>query len=187
MKDRIEDMGFLKGVGIIFGFGFLIGIGVFLGLREGLSEYTNWFFETILVNLESYEIEEGQLLLQVLSSRFRTFFLLVVLGVSILGIPSILFFLIYKGFMSGFLMGSLWVKFAGKGILIGLMSGFPQILIYAPVILGILHKNYYMGVQGLKKKLFLEQLPSIIILALLLLIGCFMEAYINSWIMKIIL
>ena len=54
-------------------------------------------------------------------------------------------------------------------------------------MVSVLHKNYYMGIHGLKKKLFLEQLPSIAVLAFILLAGCVSEAYINARIMRYIL
>ena len=39
MKDRIENIGFLKGVALLFAIGFLLGVGLFLGFKENLAEY----------------------------------------------------------------------------------------------------------------------------------------------------
>lgn len=187
MKEKIEKMGFLKGVIILFVLGFLIGIGISLGFQKYFAEYICVFYDNLIENLTVYEIEQGQLFKKVILTEFRSFFLLVLFGISILGIPYLIVFLIYKGFISGFLFGSMLMKFGGKGILLGIVYGFPQVLFYVPVMIAIIHKNYYIGIQGLKKKLFWEQLPSIVVLMGILLIGCASEAYINSWIFKKIL
>ena len=184
MKNKMVEMGFLKGIMMLFLVGFLIGIGVMLGFREYLSDYIYGFYDTLFDNLSIYEIEHGLLLKQVLASRFKTFFLLILLGVSILGIPSLVLFPVYKGFLCGFLFGSMLIRFSWKGLLLGLFYGFPQSVFYLPVLIAILHKNYCIGIQGLKKKLFLEQLPSSAMLVVILLIGCVAETYINSWIMN---
>ncbi len=187
MKDRVENMGFLKGVILLFGFGFFVGIGIFLGFRDNLSQYTNIFYDNMIENITSYEIEYRLLLKNVIVTEFRSFFLLILFGISILGIPALVLFPIYKGFISGFLLGTMVGRFSWKGLLLGSLYGFPQMFFYIPVMIAVLHKNYCIGIQGLKKKLFLEQLPSIALLACILLAGCVTEAYINAWIMRYIL
>ena len=184
MKKKMEQVGFLRGMLLLFFAGFLLGLGFLFGFRDSLTGYIHSFYGGICSNLAIYEIEEWQLFLQVAGTELGCFLLLVLFGISILGIPVLVLFPLYKGFIGGALCGSLVIEFSGKGILAGLVYGFPQQLLYIPVLLAVLHKNYIIGLQGLKKKLFLEQLPSIVILAMLLLVGCFTEAYINSWIMK---
>ena len=187
MKDRIENIGFLKGVALLFAIGFLLGVGLFLGFKEKLAEYSNQFYNNVIENITNYEIEYKVLLKNVIQTEFRSFFLLLLFGISILSIPALIVFPIYKGFIGGFLLSSMFCKFSWKALLIGSLYGFPQILFYLPVMVSVLHKNYYMGIHGLKKKLFLEQLPSIAVLAFILLAGCVSEAYINARIMRYIL
>ena len=187
MKNQIENMGFLKGITLLFVIGFLLGVGVFAGLKEHLAEYTNRFYKNVIENITNYEIEYKILLRSVIGTEFRGFFLLILFGISILSIPSLIIFPVYKGFISGFLLSTMICKFSWKGLLLGILYGFPQMLFYIPVIVAVLHKNYYIGIHGLKKKLFLEQLPSIAILACILLVGCVSEAYINARIMRYIL
>lgn len=184
MKEKIGQFGFLKGVIILFLIGFLLGIGVFMGLREQLSPYTGSFYDTLIANLAACQIESGELLKKVLLKKYRSFFLAALFGISLLGLPYLIVFLIYKGFAGGFLLGSMLVKFGGRGLLLGLLYGFPQMLFYAPVMLAMLYKNYAIGGYGLKKKLLWEQLPSIGILAGILLLGCLSETYVNAWILK---
>lgn len=184
MNEKIEKLGFLKGVILLFALGFFLGVGIFFGFREQLSEHTAVFYDNLIQNLSEYDVEHEELLKTVVVKEFRSFFLLLLFGISILGIPYLACFLVYKGFIGGFILGSLLVKFGARGIFLGVFYGFPQIIFYVPVFLALIHKNYYIGINGLKKKLFWEQLPSMGILLVILFIGCFFEAYLNAWILK---
>ncbi len=187
MKEKMEQTGFVKGVLLVLFLGFLIGIGIFFGFRELLAEHIAVFYDTLISNLTEYELEQEILFKKIITKNVQSFFLMALFGISILGIPYIICFLISKGILGGFLLGSMLLRFGGKGILAGILYGFPQMIFYAPVMYAMMHKSYYMGVNGLKKKLLWEQVPSVFILLGILLVGCFLEAYVNSWILKKVL
>ena len=187
MKAKAEELGFLKGVILLYLLGFVIGFGIFLGFQEKLTDGVYGFYADLIYNLEHYEISSIELLKKVIVTEFQSFFLLALFGISILGIPYIFCFLVGNGVLGGFLLGSMLITFGSKGILVSVLYGFPQVFLYVPVKLAMIHKSYDMGMYGLKKKLLLEQIPSVIILLGILLAGCFMEAYVNTWILKKIL
>ncbi len=184
MKENMEQMGFLKGVLIVFFVGFLIGIFLVVGLREYLGEYLDVFYSNFISNLGKYELEYGVLWKKVVKKRVESFFLMGVFGISILGIPYVVCFLIWKGIFLGFLFGSMIVQFGGKGVVIGILYGFPQMIFYVPVMYAMMHKDYCMGVNGLKKKVLWEELPSVVVLLVILLVGCVLEVYVNTWVLK---
>lgn len=183
----LDKVGFWKFILLLFLFGFFIGaIGAVISKNYFHSEVES-FFEQVVYNLRMCQMEYGQFLIEVLIKEFSSYFLLLLFCISILGIPYIIWYLIYKGALWGFFAGNAILQFGAKGIVVGLLYGFPHWLLLIPVIAATLHKGYYISINGPKKKAFTEQIPSILILMVILLLGCLLEAFVNARILKYIL
>lgn len=184
MKENLKQMGFLKGVLTVFFIGFLVGVILFICFREQIAQYLDVFYNNFIANLLEYELNYRILLKKVIEKRVQSFLLLAIFGISVLGIFYVICFLACKGFFLGFLLASMVFQFGGKGILLGVLYGFPHIFFYAPVMYSMMYKAYCMELNGLKKKAIWQEIPVVILLLVVLLIGCVSETYVNTWIMK---
>ena len=184
MKENIKQMGFLKGVLTIFLIGFLIGVIIFICFREQISQYLEVFYNNFVSNLLEYELNYPIFLKKVIAKRVQSFLLMAIFGISVLGIFYVICFLTWKGFFLGFLLASMIFQFGVKGILLGVLYGFPHIFFYLPVMYSMMYKAYCMELNGLKKKEMWRELPVVILLLAILLIGCVLETYVNTWVLK---
>lgn len=183
----LEKVGFFKFILLLFIAGFLIGIFISIGFRNYYFTEIKNYYEEVVYNLKACEIEYTRFFGEVVIKEFSSYFLLILFCISILGIPYILWYLIYKGILWGIFMGISVIQYGIKGVAVGLLYGFPHWIFLIPVIAATLHKGYYISVNGPKKKAFTEQIPSIFILMGLLLVGCFLEAFVNARLLKQIL
>lgn len=180
----LEKIGFFKFILLLFLVGFLIGIFISIGFHNYFFTDMKDFYDEVIYNLKACEIEYGRLFWEIVVKEFGSYFLLLLFCISILGIPYIIWYLIYKGILWGVFMGMAVFLYGIKGVLAGLVYGFPHWIFIVPVLAATLHKGYYMSINGPKKKAFTEQIPSICVLMGILLIGCLLEAFVNARILK---
>lgn len=177
----------------------LIIIGLFSGILfanifqpfyyDRMINYHNVIFTDIVRE----NIDYPGLFLYVLGKNYREFIVFWLLTVTILGIPYMILKLITFGFSTGFFISSIAMQYGLKGIILILAYIFPHGLIYIPVIILSLYKGYglsrtiyydnrnHMGIiiKQLKSYIFL-----LIFLAVLILLGSFLEAYVGSFFLK---
>lgn len=177
----------------------IVIIGLFLGVLfanmfqsfyyERMMNYNNVIFSEIVKE----EINYSGLFFYVLKENYEEFIVFWLLSITILGIPYMILRLIYLGFSVGFFISAIAMQYGFKGILLILAYEFPHGLIYIPVILLSLYKGF-----GLCKTIYydnrnvsgtiISQLKSYILLfvflAVLLLLGSFLEAYVGSFFLK---
>lgn len=183
----------------------IIGI-LFLGIFAGVifaNLFRTEFFqqaETIdsafMVKIKEMNIEYVKLLQFVLIHILKPYALIWIFSITILGIPYIGYFIIKQGFSIGFVISVLTMNYGIKGIILFLSYIFPQYIIYIPVFTLVIYRAYnlncnmyFTGKDSIKskKKLVLEKIPLIILLTIFIIIGCLIETYINSFILKNIL
>ena len=187
ISNFLDRIGFLKFILLLFLSGFFVGIAGSVISRNYVQKEMKSFFEQVVYNLRMCQIEYGDFFVNVVIREFSSFFLLLLFCISILAIPYIIWYLIYKGALWGFFMGNAVLQYGIRGIVAGLLYGFPHWLLLIPVITAMIHKGYYISVNGPKKKAFTEQIPSIIILMVILMLCCLLEAFVNARILKYIL
>ncbi len=178
---------------IIFFIGLIVGTifaNIFRTLYINEINIVNDYFSNKLVNMD---IEYGSLLKYILFSRIKYFIILWLFSITILGLPVIFIYLIYSGFLVGFIISISTMKYGIMGILLFIVYLFPHGIIYIPVIAISIQRAfimckrmYYMknGVKVNKKNIILEYLFTIILLLVMIIIGCFIETYINSNILQ---
>lgn len=185
----------------------LLLIGIVLGTvaanilqRFYLSdlETINRYFGT---NVNLIKINYGSLMKYIITNRLKEFILIWISCCMVFGMPLLSLLITYKGICIGFALSSSILCYGFKGILVYLVYIFPQCIIYIPVYILTVKKGYDLcetlyfsskiSYKG-KKSVASEYVPIILILLLFIGIGCIVETYINSalvrnvmgWIMK---
>lgn len=166
----------------------LFGIGIFAGIFLARSVYQscpaeiNCFFKQIAENMADGEREYSVLFQQIMGKQLKSIGLLLVFSISVLSLPYIGGFLLYKGCVAGFLFGSVLLQFGAKGLLLAVSLFFPHCFLYMPAYFSVLNKGYRFGMAGSQKEL-IKELPAVFASLALLLTGCILEAYGNTWIL----
>lgn len=193
LKLKLQQMNVIQISILLIIIGLLIGV-LFANLFQTfyydlIINYNNIIFTDIVRE----NIDYSGLFLYILGKNYREFIVFWLLSVTILGIPYMALKLIYFGFSTGFFISWVAMQYGFKGILLILAYLFPHGLIYIPVIIlclyrgyglskGIYYDNrYYMGsiIKELKSYIFL-----FVFLAVLILLGSFLEAYVGSFLLK---
>lgn len=154
-----------------------------------MLNYENSVFSDITTN----EIDYPGLFRYVLVKNFGEFIVFWLLCITILGIPYMAYKIISFGFFTGFFISAVSVQYGMKGILLILAYVFPHGLIYLPIMIMSLYKGFELcrsiyhdkrnHISGLPT-LIKPKLALVFILAVGLVIGCFLEAYVGSFILK---
>lgn len=152
-----------------------------------LSEY-------FLRKFQYLEIDFSRLFLYVAGKRFKTICLLTVAGITMFGIWTAYAYTMWMGFSVGMMLSLVTIELGIKGILVCIGAVIPQYMIYIPCIILFLGKVYRMsselyyqggiGSQINKKQQYLEYALGILILTFLILIGCFLESFVNPYVLK---
>ncbi|MDF2542061.1 MAG: putative rane protein [Herbinix sp.] len=177
----------------------LLIIGVIVGVICANVFQTSYYdqmvsYESdIFTGISTMKIDYFALLIYVLGNNFREYFVFWLASVTILGIPYMVYKILSFGFTTGFFVSAITMQYGYKGILIILVYAFPHGLLYLPVALFSLYKGYnlcrsmyheYKNNVNNKLKLVKEQLPSVLLLAIVLLLGSIMEAYIGAFLLQ---
>lgn len=180
----MKNSGYLKKISILFFIGFLAGILCAVFWSQSYTSAYQEFFKEITKRLEDGGIQYGLLYGKAAKKIMAEYFSILLFCLSILGLPYMIGFTVYKGFWGGLLLGSLYQVYHLKGIFYGLLYGFPHMLIYIPVLVITMYKGYQLCITGQKKKGLKEQMVPLGLLLFLLLAGAALETFLNSWIME---
>ena len=161
-------------------------------------ETINQYFST---NVNLIKINYGSLMKYIITSRLKEFILIWISCCMVFGMPLLSLLITYKGICIGFTLSSAILCYGFKGIIVYFAYIFPQCIIYIPVYILMVKKGYDLcetlyfsskvSFKG-KKSITREYLPIFLLLLLFLWIGCIVETYINSalvrsaieWLMK---
>ena len=119
--------------------------------------------ELIKNNLEEYFSNYDssfELFFKTLFNYFIYIIVIWLLGISIIGIPVIIFMYLFKNFVFGFSISSIINSFGAKGILIALIDLFPHKLIFLIVLLLITFYSISFSIK-LIKNLFLKRIVNL--------------------------
>ncbi|NPV42426.1 MAG: stage II sporulation protein M [Firmicutes bacterium] len=161
--------------------------------KDNLINYINLFFQKVDINaLNSKLVLKYSIL-----NNLKLVSLIWVLGLTIIGIPFVMLILFIKGFILGFTVGFLIDELGFTGILFSTISLFPQNIIIIPsvVIIGVSALSFSLillkNKRGTEKYSIIQQFTGYTILvslmALIIILGCFIEAYISPVFMKMML
>lgn len=180
---RIKKPEFYQIAAALFGIGIFAGIFLARGVHSSCPAETSRFFQQIGANLEGGTCNYTVLFQEIVGNRLKSIGLLMIFSVSIFSLPYIGGFLLYKGCISGFLAGSVLFQFGTKGMLLAVSLFFPQCFFYVPAYFSLLNKSYRFGTEGINKREVMKEVPYVFMMLALLIVGCILEAYINTWIL----
>lgn len=181
---------------------FMFILGISLGALtvnniDGTSRLDATTYIQGFLNLTSQnELQSVYILKQ--SIKFNLYFTLVIFlsGLTYLGILFIPIIIAFRGFCIGFSIAFLTQNLGSNGFLLSLGSILPQNLIYVPVtiVMGVIGLNYsvislrnkYLKRFGATQNLFAVYALSTLVFFIVLIVGCIIESYITSQIIRMI-
>ncbi|WMJ81874.1 stage II sporulation protein M [Clostridium sp. MB40-C1] len=159
-------------------------------LIDYILQYTN--------NINSVQVSKKQVFLQALKNNIPFLIIIWFLGLSMIGIPIILILDGIKGFTMGFTASFMINCLGSKGILVNLLTVFPQNIIYIPCIVIISVAAMEFSLNLLKNNSLNNLKPSnnlmkimpystvFLIILCFMTIGFILEGYLTSSILKLI-
>lgn len=174
-------------LGLLFG---ILSANLFRSLYyDRMMTYNNIVFAEIARE----DINYFKLFTYILGRSFREFVVFWLLSFTILGIPYIILKILAFGFSTGFFISAIALQYGFKGIIMILAYKFPHGIIYLPIIILCIHKGYCLtrsiyyenrDFSGAIIRQAKSYLLLWIFLAVLLVLGCFLEAYVGSFLLK---
>lgn len=180
-------------------FGFFAGILGMILKQESLLYSTGFLDSYTLGPVKYLEPDTGKLLTTVFMQRLGMAVLLIILATTYLGSISAYLYQVWSGLAMGILTAGSVIRYGIKGILLAAGSLLPQQLILIPAFLmlsvkccSLCRTMYFRGIPGgfsgkdrgrFLMKRGLDMLSCIVLIAA----GCFIEAYINPKILKLVL
>lgn len=180
-------------------FGFFAGVLVMVLKKETLLYNTGFLDSYTLGPVKYLEPDTGKLLTTVFMQRLGAAALLVILATTYLGSAAAYFYQAWSGLAMGILAAGSMLRYGLKGILLIAGSLLPQQLILIPGFLMLCVKccelcriMYFRGAAGGfsgrdKGRFFVRKGLNLAVGIMLIAAGCFVEAYINPKILKLIL
>lgn len=163
---------------IVIFFGILIGT-VYANISVKFNtSYANVLNSSYLALYNDVTVDSFKLWQYVCKTRLRDFALLCILGMTAVSKPAFLLYLIYIGISVGTLISYAVMNFHFGGVVVYLITVFPQCILYIVTIYIILRLMYD------KKKNIKNLWLAVIIAVIILLFGTYAEAYVNPWIIK---
>lgn len=177
----------------------LLICGLFFGVLAA-----NIFRDSYVVQVKDYQlkvftdinhnnVDYAGLFWYILAENLKGFILFWLLSITILGIPYMALKIGVFGFYTGFFISQATIQYGLKGLLLVLLFEFPHGLIYLPVAIISLYKGFELcrkiyhdnrsHLIGLFR-IIRPYLFLILVLALALLFGSFLEAYAGSFLLK---
>lgn len=180
-------------------FGFFAGVLSMVLKKESLLYGTGFLDSYTLGPVKYLDPDTGKLLTTVFMQRLGEAALLIILSTTYLGSAASYFYQAWSGLAIGILTAGSVIRYGLKGILLIAGSLLPQQLILIPAFLMLcvkcceLCKIMYFrgGIGGFsgkdKGKLLIKKGLNMTVNIMLIVAGCFIEAYINPKILKLIL
>lgn len=170
---------------------FLLGI-IIMNLGTELFLSKEGIFSTASINRLKYiEINHLSFLKYVLRHRMGAGVILILLSSTGIGLISVYACVVWQGMLAGMTITAATIRFGIKGLLLILGSVFPHQLLLIPaqvMLLGWCYENSIRGqMKGnittpyyrTKKQQFLHQGIILLWIWIVILIGCFLESYVN--------
>lgn len=187
---QMEKLPFLQ----IFMVGLAVGI---MGMSFGKSillENTGLLDEYTLYSMKYMSVDGKALFYYVLRERLGSVVILAVLATTYLGLFLCVGVAFWYGMAAGAFLAAAVIRYGLKGVLLAVVSIFPQYLVYIPVLFHLLlwcemlcrgiyfQKNIHpdRGNMLLKSKYIMQ----LVMIVLLMIVGCVLESFINPQILS---
>ncbi len=170
------------GVLVIYFIGLIVGTLFFNLCKNIYVEEMGIFKNSFIDKFGSLEFQYGGLFQYIFFKRFKTFCILWLLQITVLGLPVLMSYSGYYGFSAGLLISAFSMGYGFKGLFYFLSFLFPHYLIYLFVWFLIARRRLsYRADSNVAEFIF-----SFFGLFILLLMGVFAESFLNTAILKLI-
>ncbi len=144
---------FLSGISLI---GLLFGSIFITVISKQDQSLIQSYMERFVNTVQNGKLNYANAILNTLVSNFSFTSIIWLLGISIIGIPIILFMYFTKSFMIGFSIASFILKYKAKGVLYAIVYIFPHhlinLIVFTLLLIYSLKFSYYLLNSILKKK-----------------------------------
>ena len=172
-------------VGLIVGI-LVVNMGKSIMLGDG-----GMFDESTLYRLKYMTVDSNALFCYVLRKRIFRFLGLAMLSTTYLGLVACMGAAFWYGLSAGAFLTTLAVRYGIKGILLALISMFPQYLVDVPVVLALLLwcEELFRGIyvrgeyNATDRGFMIKKAGKLLILLVVLTIGCLLEGYMNPYLL----
>lgn len=180
-------------------FGFFAGILGMILKKESLLYGTGFLDSYTLGPVKYLDPDTGKLLMTIIMQRLGAAALLIILATTYLGSVTAYLYQVWSGLAIGILTAGSVLRYGAKGILLAAGVLLPQQLILIPAFMMLsvkcceLCRNMYFqsvpgGFSGREKgRFFLRRALNMTAYIMMIAAACFIEAYINPKILKVIL
>ncbi|MCM1025267.1 MAG: stage II sporulation protein M [Roseburia sp.] len=169
-------------LGILAGF-FVINFG-----KSIMLEHTGMLDEDTLYRLKYMSVDGNALFCYVLRKRMTVFLAMAVLATTYLGYAVCMGAAAWCGMSAGVFLSALFLRYGLKGLILALVSVFPQFLFYIPAVIMMLgwSEDLYRAIYSrgrtadIRERSFvLKKAGWLGAIALIILLGCLLEGYLN--------
>lgn len=172
----------------LFFAGLVIGVFIMNIGKSILLEETGLFDEDILSRMRYMTVDSNALFCYILRKRMLFLIGMAVLATTYLGLAACMAAVLWCGMSAGIFLTALMLRYGLKGLILAMVSVFPQFLFLIPAFLlllewsGSLYQTiYFQSRNAGERERFplaakLGRLAGII---LLLMLGCLLESYLN--------
>lgn len=178
----------------LFCVGLLAGILVINIGKSILLESTGLFDEDTLYRMKYMTVDSSALFCYILRKRIGRLLILAVLSTTYLGLVACMGTVFWYGMSAGILLASLTVRYGVKGIMLAVLSVFPQYLIYVPAMFVMLawcetvFRGIYNrsggGYEAMDRGFLFHKAGQFVAIIAAMIAGCLIEGYINPYLLK---
>lgn len=172
--------------------GFVVGVIVTNIWIDSAVLQTGFLSEYALNRLKYIEVDGSKLFLYVIQNRFKLVLIILIASSTILGFVCSYLFSVWFGITTGIMISVLTVQFGIKGSLLFLACIFPQVIFYVCGFCRLLQECYIISCKmyfpnriidysTYHKKMNLGQMGKIIGAIGVVIIGIFLESYVNPF------
>ncbi len=172
----------------IFFIGIVSGILILNLGKSTLLEGTGLFDEYTLYGMKSMTVDRGALFCYVFRRRMLALLIMAITATTYLGYAACIGVAGWCGMAAGTFLSALTIRYGIKGVILAVVSVFPQMLFYLPAIIMMLGwgEDIYRAIyskgtlpDGTDRVFWMKKLGRLGLIALITVLGCMMEGYVN--------
>lgn len=145
---------------------------------NSMDIYNKYFFKTSNI-VPSTASEKNALYFYCLKKYFKEVIIICIINITSFSKVFNIFYFLYKGFASGVLISSMTLSYGGSGIVVYLISVFPQYISYIPLIIFTILFATTIRKSKNDNVTFFWYAKCILLQIILIIITAFLEAYLN--------
>ncbi len=172
----------------VFIFGIVGGIFILNLGKSTLLEGTGLFDEYTLYGMKNMTVDGSALFCYVFRKRMLALLIMAIMVTTYLGYAACIGAAAWCGMAVGTFLGALTIRYGLKGVILAVVSVFPQALFYLPAIIMMLGwgEEIYRAIyskgalpDGTDRAFWLKKLGKLGVIAAITVLGCIMEGYVN--------